>query len=236
MAFRGEAMTKKKLEKIKQGDQFGEWTVIEPYARSEKSLCRCSCGVERYVSNYTLRNGTSKSCGHAKIEHSNETKYKKTDAEFIGKTFGELTVIERANDRGRAKYRCKCSCGNETVVIGSNLSRGLQKTCGDPIHFTGEHKANFIKAGKENIEDKQVEGTNLFNLTSKPTKRSTTGVRGVYYDKKRDRYVAKINIQKKCIHLGTFKTLDEARKARARGEEKYFDPVLKKYADRFDDK
>lgn len=229
-------MTKKKLEKIKKGDQFGEWTVIEPYAKSEKSLCRCSCGVERYISNYELRNGTSKSCGHAKVKHSNETKYKKTDAKFIGKTFGELTVIERVNDTGRAKYRCKCSCGKEAIVLSSNLRRGFQKTCGDPIHVTDEHKANFVKAGKENIEDKQVEGTNLFCLTSKPTKRSTTGVRGVYYNKKTGTYKATINFQKKYIYLGTFKTLDEARKAREAAEEKYFDPVLKKYADRFDDK
>ena len=229
-------MADKKLEKIKKGDQFGEWTVIEPYAKSEKSLCRCSCGVERYISNYQLRSGASKSCGHAKVKHSNEAKYKKTDAKFIGKTFGELTVIERVNDTGRAKYRCKCSCGNETVVVGSNLSRGLQKACGNPIHVTDEHKANFVKAGKENIEDKHVEGTNLFNLTSKPTKRSTTGVRGVYYNKKTGTYKATINFQKKYIYLGTFKTLDEARKAREAAEEKYFDPVLKKYADRFEDK
>ena len=229
-------MADKKLEKIKEGDQFGEWTVIEPYSESHKSLCRCSCGVERNISNYQLKSGASKSCGHARIKHSNETKYKKTDAEFIGKTFSELTVIERVNDTGRAKYRCRCSCGKEAIVLGSNLRRGFQKTCGDPIHVTDEHKANFVNAGKENFEDKQVEGTNLYNLTSKPTKRSTTGVRGVYYDKSRDRYVATIHIQKKRIYLGYFKTLDEASKARARGEEKYFDPMLKKYADRFEDK
>lgn len=229
-------MTDKKLKKLKKGDQFGEWTVIEPYSKSKKSLCRCSCGVERHVSNYTLRNGESKSCGHAKVKHSNETKYEKTDAQFIGKTFGELTVLERVNDTGRAKYRCRCSCGNEAIVLSSNLKRGFQKTCGDPIHVTEEHKTNFVSAGKENIEDKQVEGTNLFCLTSKPTKRSTTGVRGVYYNKKAGTYRATINFQKKYIYLGTFKTLDEARKAREAAEEKYFDPVLKKYADRFEDK
>lgn len=201
-----------------------------------KSLCRCSCGVERNVSNYLLRDGGSKSCGHAKVKHSNETKYKKTDAQFIGKTFGELTVLERVNDTGRAKYRCRCSCGKEAIVLSSNLRRGFQKTCGDPIHVTEEHKTNFVKARKENIEDKQVEGTNLFCLTSKPTKRSTTGVRGVYYNKKTGTYRATINFQKKYIYLGTFKTLDEARKAREAAEEKYFDPMLKKYADRFEDK
>lgn len=102
--------------------------------------------------------------------------------------------------------------------------------------MTEEHKTNFVKAGKENIEDKQVEGTNLFCLTSKPTKRSTTGVRGVYYNKKTGTYRATINFQKKYIYLGTFKTLDEARKAREAAEEKYFNPMLKKYADRFEDK
>lgn len=229
-------MANKKPEKLKKGDRFGEWTVIEPYSGSHKSFCRCSCGVERQVSNHALRNGMSKSCGHAKVEHGNETKYKKTDAGLIGKTFGELTVIERVNNKGRAKYRCKCTCGNETIVIGSNLTRGLQKACSNPIHVTEEHKQNFVSAGRDKVEEKLVEDTNLFNLTNKPTKRSTTGVRGVTYNKKRGMYIAYINFQKKYIYLGGYKTLEGAKKARERAEEKYFEPTLKKYADRLNDK
>lgn len=54
--------------KIQNGDKFGEWTVIEAYSSNKnskpKSLCRCSCGVEKEVANANLRNGHSKSCGH----------------------------------------------------------------------------------------------------------------------------------------------------------------------------
>lgn len=56
-----------KTRKIKNGDKFGEWTVINAYSSTTpkaKSLCRCSCGVEREVVNSNLTNGHSKSCGH----------------------------------------------------------------------------------------------------------------------------------------------------------------------------
>lgn len=53
---------------IKNGDKYGEWTVIKAYSSSKnkkaRSLCRCSCGVEKEIANYNLRNGHSKSCGH----------------------------------------------------------------------------------------------------------------------------------------------------------------------------
>lgn len=53
---------------IKNGDKFGEWTVIKAYSSTSgtkpKSLCRCSCGVEREVLNQNLTNGKSSSCGH----------------------------------------------------------------------------------------------------------------------------------------------------------------------------
>lgn len=56
-----------KIRKIKNGDKFGEWTVVLAYSstgQKPKSLCRCSCGVEKEVSNANLINGHSKSCGH----------------------------------------------------------------------------------------------------------------------------------------------------------------------------
>lgn len=55
--------------KIKNGDKFGEWVVIKAYSSTSpkyKSLCRCSCGVEKEVLNQNLVNGTSTSCGHGR--------------------------------------------------------------------------------------------------------------------------------------------------------------------------
>lgn len=49
-----------------------------------------------------------------------------------GQRFGRLIVIEEA---GRSKcgnilWRCRCDCGNECVVFGSNLRRGHTSSCG----------------------------------------------------------------------------------------------------------
>ena len=47
--------------------------------------------------------------------------------DMIGKTFGKQTVIERAEDEvlsnghKAVRYRCRCECGNTTVVRGTAL-------------------------------------------------------------------------------------------------------------------
>lgn len=60
--------------------------------------------------------------------------------DLTGQKFGRWTVIERAeNDKhGKVRWLCKCDCGNETVVVGSNLTLGKSRCCG---------KCNEIKVG-----------------------------------------------------------------------------------------
>lgn len=50
----------------------------------------------------------------------------------IGNTYGYLTVVERVpnNKENRAMWRCKCKCGNETIVLGKHLRSGNTKSCG----------------------------------------------------------------------------------------------------------
>lgn len=49
-----------------------------------------------------------------------------------GERYGRLTVIAMAGKTpsGRTLWRCKCDCGRETVVSGSNLGQGRQVSCG----------------------------------------------------------------------------------------------------------
>lgn len=51
---------------------------------------------------------------------------------LIGQKFGRLTVIERIENtkRGQTRWLCRCECGNETKVQGSNLKNGHVKSCG----------------------------------------------------------------------------------------------------------
>lgn len=51
---------------------------------------------------------------------------------LIGKKFGKLAVIERAeNDKsGQTQWLCECDCGNRIIVQRSNLKSGNTKSCG----------------------------------------------------------------------------------------------------------
>lgn len=51
--------------------------------------------------------------------------------------------------------------------------------------------------------------------------KSTTGVTGVYFYKRLQKYTARIRVNRGFIHLGTFETLEEAAKARRQADRKY---------------
>ena len=51
---------------------------------------------------------------------------------------------------------------------------------------------------------------------------NTTGINGVYYDKTRKKYVAKIKVNYKTINLGRYNTLEEATQKRKEAEVKYW--------------
>ena len=56
---------------------------------------------------------------------------KREPENLIGKKFGFLTVLERAeSNTRRIKWRCICDCGTEKIVSGENLRSGHTKSCG----------------------------------------------------------------------------------------------------------
>jgi hypothetical protein len=90
-------------------------------------------------------------------------------------------------------------------------------------------------AWNKNIKFDEANGyfqkTRIPHLTSKTPITNTSGVKGVSFNKKLQKYEAYITIRKKRIKLGFYKNLDDARKARERAEEKYFDPVLQDFSE-----
>lgn len=52
--------------------------------------------------------------------------------DLTGLRFGRLAVIERAENSadGRARWLCKCDCGQSKVVLGEHLKKGRTKSCG----------------------------------------------------------------------------------------------------------
>lgn len=54
--------------------------------------------------------------------------------DLSGQTFGRLTAIRRVpapeGSDGRVRWLCKCTCGNECVVLAVNLKSGHTTSCG----------------------------------------------------------------------------------------------------------
>lgn len=113
------------------GERWGSLEIIG--ASPERSprgyfswLCRCDCGKEWLVSGNALREGGTTSCGCRRQPRPDVTH------DHTGKTFHDLVVMERfgSNSSGAATWRCRCICGQETIVAGSALVTGNTKSCG----------------------------------------------------------------------------------------------------------
>lgn len=112
------------------GQKFGKWIVLEKGASKKTSSgsvvywkCKCECGCEKEVRGGDLKSGKSTSCGCTRNEGQRD---------LTGLRFGRLEAIEQV---GTDKYqnimwRCKCDCGQETVVIATQLRQGKTQSCG----------------------------------------------------------------------------------------------------------
>ena len=146
--------------------------------------------------------------------------------DLTGQRFGRLTAVERA---GTAKshqslWECKCDCGNEVAVRACNLKSGKTTSCGC---FRKEMVSKSIKKRNQIL---CKEGTLICTLTAKKSKANTSGVKGVSWYARSQKWQATIRFKNKLIHLGYFSTLEAATKARALAEEEYFQPILDKYS------
>lgn len=202
-----------------ENKKFGELTVINRvYKEASQNdsywLCKCSCGKECTVTGSNLKSGQTISCGCI-----NDINRRSNFKDLTGTKFGRLTVISKTDKRKSRKivWNCLCDCGKTIEAEQSKLGKQIM-SCG------------CLKT-EELLKD-CVEHTRLRNLTSKKRKRinKDSGVKGVIWDKERNKWKACIGIKGKNIQLGRFGTIEEAEKARKEAEEKYFKPVLEKYS------
>ena len=53
--------------------------------------------------------------------------------DLTGQRFGRLVAEKRAactRKKSVAEWWCRCDCGNKTVILASNLVRGMSTSCG----------------------------------------------------------------------------------------------------------
>lgn len=229
------------------GKKFGRLTVIKFDKRTKNVSkkgktyysyywkCSCDCGKETSVLLGNLIRGTTKSCGCLDKELREQRIKEKSEKNFqdlTGRKFGRLTAIKmekKVDSQGcsREYWLCQCECGKTSSVLKNNLLKNKVISCGCIVKEKASQ--NVKKCEKYRNLNINKEGTRLDHLSNKVTKQNTTGVRGVSYQKRNGKYRAYIYFKNKCINLGEFTKLQDAAKARAKAEEKYYKPILEKY-------
>lgn len=172
--------------------------------------CLCDCGgtVEATYSN--LKRGEVTSCG---------CKNHLPRKDLTGQQFGRLTVIKIAEPpQGRRcttyKWRCRCDCGKETIVTTNDLTTGKTQSCGC--------------MQRDAVKGLYQDGTAACKLkeSSKPRKTNTSGVTGVWWDARRNMWVAEIMFQGKKHNLGRYCKKEDAVSARKEAENRIFGKYL----------
>ena len=213
---------------FKVGDLVGEWEIIGKGKNSDYVKCKCSCGKIKEITEYNLISGRTKSCKHG----TNQDRRLDLDKDILGKKFGRLSPIKRIENTKISKYLCKCDCGNTVVVSGSRLKSGHTLSCGCLQKDKSSVSMNNIKdLGHKELKKYAYDGTNILQINPdnmKLSKNNKTGVRGVYMTKN-GTFVANLCLRGQNKHLGTYKTLEEAKKARKAGEEKYYRPIVDEF-------
>lgn len=202
------------------GQKYGMLTVIGQAPSTEKGqrrwICKCDCGTEKIVLGGNLKRGTTVSCG---CKHRND---------LTGQKIGKLTVLERSDkygSRGKRQtqlWKCQCECGTITYKATDTLTNPDISMCQTCAGAYAAEKAR-ANAGFES-------GTQISKIKDiSDSSDNLSGVRGVYLERKTGKYRARLKFQGKLYNLGYFTRLEDAVKARKRGEEEIFGAFLEKY-------
>ncbi|EMF0116109.1 AP2 domain-containing protein, partial [Enterococcus hirae] len=187
---------------------YGKIKVLKATTRRDKNRriiwkCLCDCGNLFYCSGKYLISGGKTHCGCQR----------KNKIDITGKRFGRLIALKPIQKHGnsRCKWICKCNCGKYCLVQYGNLISGHTKSC------------SCLKKEDSRIK---INGTFVESLIAKRSKNNKSGIKGVC--RLNNKWIAYINLAGKRYHLGSYKKLDDAKKARKQAEKELFLPIIEK--------
>jgi len=126
-----------------RGRRFGALVAIEDVG-DKMWRCACDCGGESVARADNLRSGNTRSCGRC-VEHT-----------MVGKRFGSLFVLEKFDERwnGQSVWRCRCDCGNETLVRSQALRTDHTRSCTKCTEITVGQKFNSLTVLEKTTEQR----------------------------------------------------------------------------------
>ena len=153
-----------------------------------------------------------------------------TKGDLIGPRFGRLEVIGRSDKRGSRGARtvplweCRCDCGAITYKATDTLT--------NPDLSMGNECAGKYAAAKMRENAGFVDGTQISRIkTDRLISSNTSGVRGVYFDKRSGKWRARLKFKGKLMNFGTYSNFDDAVKARKQAEQEIYGEFLEHIAE-----
>lgn len=143
-----------------------------------------------------------------------------------GQTFGRLTVLMPTKHRNANRnilWPCRCECGRIVEEDGYNLRHGGVKSCGclrkeETAKRIYQNQATRINIGnREAFKDEHGNPVPAVRIS----KRNTSGVIGVSYDKKNGKWVARLMSKGILVLNNSFADFESAVAARKTAESKY---------------
>ena len=201
---------------------FGKLLVIKEASKTDKSRqkfwwCRCSCGNEKEIGGHSLRRGAIVSCGcfgKSQRKKSNTIHGKWKSAEY--KTWDSM--IQRCTNPNRVSYKNYGGRGIEVCIAWFDFERFFCDMGEKPsVNYSIERINNDLGYYKENCRwatsSEQSQNTRIF-------KTNTSGMRGVSWNKRKNKWRAFISHDRQQNHLGYFDTKQLAHEARQIAEKK----------------
>ena len=178
-------------------------------------LCNCDCGGTCITTTGNLNSGHTTNCGCKK------------SPDLTGKVFGKLTVLGRSdkrNPRGKRTtpmWECRCECGAITYKATDTLTNPDISMCND---CAAKYAAGIARQSAGFVGRTQI--TKITDMT--PSAANTSGVRGVYYEKRSNKWRARLKFKGKTMSFGSYHRFEDAVDARRKAEQLYYGEFLEK--------
>ena len=199
------------------GIRFGMLVVIGEYQKSSV-LCECDCGNRKRIRTSNLKTGNTSSCGCIKsnmlVERNTKHKKARTEEHKIW-----IGMRQRCCNPKNKKYK---DYGGRGIKICERWTESF-------VHFLADmgkrpsknHSIDRIDVNG-NYEPSNCRWATTEEQASNRRKKTNTGIVGVRFNKRKNKFNAYITVNKKMVWLGTFSREFDAVHARQRAEQNYW--------------